>query len=141
MEQSHHHLKSEQFGNVLVLTILERQVEGDTIAEELRSTMLQALGASECRHAVIDLQHIQYISSAAFRPLLALRRSLRERGGRLVLCGLNPVVGDIFFTTRMVDPDATETTDQPTPIFELQPSVPEAIALLQKAAEPSKDQA
>src|SRR5579864_1605789 len=116
MEQTSKPLKAEEVGNVLVLTILDTHVEGDTIAEELRTTMLRALEGSSCRNVVIDLQHIQYVSSAAFRPFLSLRRSLKERSGRLMLCGLNPVVGDIFFTTRMVD-----TEGNPSPIFELRP--------------------
>ena len=133
-DERHERVKVEVAGDVLVLTILESQVEGDAIAEELREAMLLALTESPCRHAVIDLHNIEYISSVAFRPLLSLRRSLLERGGRLVLCGLNPVVGDIFFTTRMVDPDG-----QPSPIFELQPSVSEALEALQKNAPPKDD--
>jgi anti-anti-sigma factor len=136
MEQPTKPLKAEEVGDILVLTIHDHQVEGDTIAEELRTTMLRALEASSCKNVVIDLQHIQYISSAAFRPFLSLRRSLMERGGRLVLCGLNPVVGDIFFTTRMVD-----TEGNPGRIFELRANVPEAIASLQNRAELPKDQA
>jgi anti-anti-sigma factor len=130
------HLKAEIAGDVLVLTILDQHVEGDAIAEELRERLLQALAQTSCRHAVIDLQQVQYISSVAFRPLLSLRRSLLERNGRLVLCGLNPVVGDVFFTTRMVDP-----AGQPAPIFDMQPGVQEAIRFLQNPADRPKDQA
>ncbi len=133
-EQPHQRLKAERAGDILVLTILETHVEGDTIAEELREAMLGALG--DARHAVIDLAHIQYISSVAFRPFLSLRRSLLERGGRLVVCGLNPVVGDIFFTTRMIDPEG-----HPAQIFDMQPGVQEALDHLQKLPAQPKEQA
>src|SRR5947209_1688649 len=103
-DHEHDRVKVATDGDILVLTILEKHVEGDAIAEELRERLQKALHHSACRHAIIDLREVEYISSVAFRPLLSLRRALLERKGRLVLCGLNPVVGDIFFTTRMINP-------------------------------------
>ncbi len=135
-QEQREHLKVETAGDVLVFTILARNVEGDAIAEELRDQLLRALAQTSCRHAIIDLQQVQYISSVAFRPLLSLRRGLLERNGKLVLCGLNPVVGDVFFTTRMVDP-----AGQPAPIFDMQPGVQEALRFLQNPADRPKDQA
>lgn len=135
-EQYDDPVKAEADGDILVLTLLEKHFEGDIVAESLRERMQRALSESACSHAVIDFQHVEYISSVAFRPLLALRRNLIERQGRMVVCGLNPVVGDVFFTTRMVNPEG-----QPAPMFELQSSVQEAIQSLRSAVNRSKDPA
>jgi|ERR1051326_572848 anti-anti-sigma factor len=136
MDHATQPLKTEVVGNVLVVTIPVSQIEGDAIAEELRAALLGALEATPCKHVVINLEHIQYVSSAAFRPFLSMRRSLMERGGKLVVCGLNPVVGDIFFTTRMVNAEGQQST-----IFEMRKDVPEALAFLQTVADAPKEQA
>ena len=128
MAQPHYpHLTGSTEQGVLVLTITETKIEGEEIAEALREEMLASLAASNSHDVVVDFQHAQYISSAAFRPLLNLRRQPQPGGGRIVLCGLSEAVGDVFLTTRMVS-DSGDIT----PLFEMEPDVAAAIARLQR---------
>ena len=120
-----HHLTTSLQEGVLVLTITDKQVEGEEVPEALREEMLAALEQTGVHYVVVNFANTQLISSAAFRPLLALRRKLLQDGGRLVLCGLSKIVGDVFFTTRMVD--ATGSSSAP---FELKDDVPSAVAYL-----------
>ena len=60
---------------------------GDRVVELIRS------GA---RQIVIDLEHIQYISSAGFRALQIARKQSADAQGRLVLCGLTAEVRRLF---------------------------------------------
>jgi anti-anti-sigma factor len=115
--------------DVLVLTITEPQVEGDEVARALQQEMLAAAEAANARHIVVDFRNVRYISSVAFGPLLALRRKLQGANGRLMVCGLSQMVGDIFYTTRMVSPSGTFTAP-----FELQADVAAAIAALSAPA-------
>jgi anti-anti-sigma factor len=87
---------------VLVLTITVRQIEGEEVAEALRQAMLAAVASQQTPKVVIDFQHIRYVSSVVFRPLLGLRRQLQQIKGRLLVCGLSKTVGDVFYTTRMI---------------------------------------
>src|SRR5262249_50355264 len=112
-------------GDVLVLTITEAQVEGDTIAQALHKELLAARQAADARNVVVDFQNVLYISSVAFGPLLGIRRTLQGLDGRLIVCGLNQMVGDIFYTTRMVSP-----TGEFSAPFEMKPDVPSAIAAM-----------
>jgi anti-anti-sigma factor len=89
---------------VLVLTIIERKVQGEEMASQLRQEMLAALAEAPTANVVVDFQHTEYISSVAFWPLLSLYRKLMETGGRLTVCGLSKTVGDVFFTTRLIQP-------------------------------------
>jgi anti-anti-sigma factor len=68
---------------------------------------------------------VVYLSSAGIRPLLALNRQVREREGRLVLCGLTRDVESVFVATRLVS-----TTRSVPATFENAPDVPSAIASL-----------
>lgn len=123
------HLTTSLQEGVLVLTITDRQVEGEEVPEAIRQEMLSAVEQTGVTKVVVNFANTRLISSAAFRPLLAVRRKLLESGGRLVLCGLSPVIGDVFYTTRMMD--ATGSASAP---FELKDDVPSAVAYLNSFA-------
>lgn len=121
------HLQAQMQGDVLVMTVTAISIEGEEIARQLRDEMLAALAASGARKVVVDFHETRFISSAAFRPLLSLRRKLQAANGAVVLCGLTPSIGDIFYTTRMISPDGTSQ-----PMFEMEVSLPAAIARLER---------
>jgi len=105
------------------MTITESHLQDDGMAQAIQDELLAALSVSVRSNVVVDLQHIRYVSSVAFRPLLRLRRELQESAGRLVLCGLTRVVGDVFYTTRLVSPDGSFVAP-----FEMATDVAAAIA-------------
>ncbi len=87
---------------VLVVRVTESQVVGDTVADALRDQLLALYDQTGATHAVIDMEQVAYLSSAGIRPLLALNREVREREGRLILCGLNHDVEGVFVATRLI---------------------------------------
>jgi anti-anti-sigma factor len=88
--------------DVVVLTILRKQIEGEDIAAGLKDELTQRVKESGCSKVVLDLSNTRYVSSIAFWPLLALRRHLAESNGRLIICGLSGAVYEVFTTTKMV---------------------------------------
>jgi anti-anti-sigma factor len=124
------HLECRTEPGILVMTVTEANVQGEEIAEELRDEMLAALEAAGVSNVAVDFHHVQYISSTAFRPLLAVRRRLQETGGRIVLFGLTKGIGDVFYTTRMIAADGVMR-----PIFEMAPDEARAVARLNQPPE------
>src|SRR5260370_41522619 len=90
---------------VLVLTLRIKELQDEKSSEAILQEMLAQVELHRVNSVVVDLNAIKYLSSVAFRPFLSLRRKLKDSGGRLVLCGLCNVVGDVFYTTRLVSPD------------------------------------
>ncbi len=45
---------------------------------------------------VVDMTHVDYVSSAGLRVLLASAKRLRKAGGNLAVCGLNETVQEVF---------------------------------------------
>lgn len=45
---------------------------------------------------LLDLTALDYVSSAGLRIVLQAAKQIKARGGRLVLCGLNAQIRDIF---------------------------------------------
>src|SRR5690349_8850127 len=89
---------------VLVISFVTRQIQDENTAEAVLQQLTALIEQTRASKVVIDFQSIKYISSVAFRPLLNIRRKLHDSGGRLILCGLSSVVGDLFYTTRLVSP-------------------------------------
>ncbi len=122
---NYHYLTARTERGILVLTITQARIQGDDVADALRREMLEAVETSGIHRVVIDFQNAQYISSAAFRPLLALRRKIQPLGGRIMLCNLSPVIGDIFYTTRLISDDGSIT-----PLFEVERTAESAVERL-----------
>src|SRR5690348_9329016 len=102
-EPHYHHLKANLDQAVLVLTITETELQDEKLADALGEEFLDAVAQFAAHRVVVDMRRLKYVSSVAFRPLLRLRSKLQDSGGRLLLCGLTPLVGDIFYTTKMLN--------------------------------------
>jgi anti-anti-sigma factor len=111
--------------SVVIFTLTDKEVHGDTLADGLRDELLAVYVPSNALHAVLDFRNVTYISSAGIRPLLSLNRQVHGHGGRLVLCGLNPTVEEILSVTRLISVHGSGPA-----AFEYQPDVPAAIASL-----------
>jgi anti-anti-sigma factor len=124
-EPQFRYLKGRTEQGVLVLTITEPQLQGDTLVESLRRELRAAVSQPGTQKVVLDFRLVKSVSSEAFRPLLSLRRILGEAGGRMALCNLSPVVAKTFQVTRLVS-----TSRSSTPPFEMEQDVAAAVALL-----------
>ncbi len=86
-------LTSEKIGAVLVAN-----VAGQINSSNAAALEAQLLGlVDEGEHKwVLDLAQLDYISSAGLRVVLMLAKRVKDNAGRLVLCGLQPQVMEVF---------------------------------------------
>jgi anti-anti-sigma factor len=66
-----------------------------TNAKAFAARIIDAVQARQC-NLVIDFQRIKYISSAGFRSLLIIGKSIESAHRKLVLCGMGPEVRRVF---------------------------------------------
>jgi anti-anti-sigma factor len=125
-ENQYRHLTARVEETVLVLTITETALQDEAVADGLLQELLDAL-AQSALNVVVDMHNLKYVSSVAFRPLLRLRGKLQESGGRMILCGLTPAVGDIFYTTRMLSPSGSFVAP-----FQMEPDLAAAVDRLKR---------
>ena len=59
------------------------------------------LGTGACPHIIVNFSLLQLISIRFFDGLLALQERVRAAGGRLILCGLNPVIREMLQVTKL----------------------------------------
>jgi anti-anti-sigma factor len=124
------YLKTRMEQGVVIVTLTPARLEGDSMAQSIVEEMQAAVALSGVDKVVVDLEHLQYLTSANFRPFLSLRKHLMEKGGRMVLCNLSDPVLQIFQVTRLI-----RSTGSATVFFEVQPDVASAIAFLLSAPE------
>ena len=86
-------------------------------------------GARDNRTIVLDLAGLEYVSSAGLRCFMLAAKEARTQGGKLVLAALRPMVQEIFHISRF------------NMLFEIHPTVREALASLSPAAAAAFDKA
>ncbi len=79
--------------NVLVVTVGGRM---DAVtAPDYEKWVKKWIDSGEI-NLLIDLGHLDYISSAGLRAILVTSKDLKARGGRQCFCSLRPAVREIF---------------------------------------------
>src|SRR4051812_39079999 len=100
-ERRYRYLKTEIEQGALILTPSPSRLEGDALAQLLVEDMTHAVADARADKVVVNLEHVDALTSANFRPFLALRKQLQESGGRLVLCNLSDGVLQAFELTKL----------------------------------------
>jgi anti-anti-sigma factor len=119
------YLKIDTVQDVLVVTLAPSKLEGDDMAQCILMDLQAAVAHAKADKVVLNLEHVEYLTSANFRPFLGLQKQLKAAGGRMVLCGLTERVLEMFQLMRLLGP-----TPPYSGYFEAQPDVDAAVARL-----------
>jgi len=115
-------LAARRFPGVVVLSPAGRI--GHDTAEAFRQALQPYLAACAAGEPalVLDMERVEYISSAGLRALLLAARQAKAQAGTLVVATLQPLVREVFEISRF------------TLLFRTFPSVREALAALSPEA-------
>ncbi|MFJ3463679.1 STAS domain-containing protein [Achromobacter spanius] len=86
-------LAIDKVGEVLVVSP-EGQINSGNAAG-IEADLLAHVEKGESRF-VLDFSNLNYISSAGLRVVLVLAKRLKQAGGALVLCAMQPHVREVF---------------------------------------------
>ena len=109
-------LTIEGVGDVQVVHVSGRL---DTATTDRFDARMQQIVAPDAARLVLDLAHVNYVSSAGLRSLLSLLKRVKALSGSLVLAAVHPRVVDILEIAGF------------TPLFVLAATPDEALAQLQ----------
>ncbi len=85
-------------GGVLVMRLSGR-LDAETAAE-FQTAVLSRVDGGETS-IVLDLEGLQYVSSAGLRVVLMAAKRLQQAGGTLVVCSLQDTVMEVFRVSGM----------------------------------------
>lgn len=105
MMPSFHVLTEDLPEGVMVIEVRLTQLL-DEQAEGLRRELAGLLKESKPRLVVLDLSRVTVISSFGVGVVVSLLKRVREQGGDLVLCGLAPMVEEVFHICQLISSDA-----------------------------------
>jgi len=96
----HLELRQSRTGDVVVIAVSGRvdHANADQFRAELWPHVLGCAAGGD--RLVLDLAGLEYISSAGLRVLMLASRQAKARDGTLVVCGLQPIVREIFQISR-----------------------------------------
>lgn len=95
--------------DVIIVSVKGRM--GEVSAPEFEERMNELIDDGETKF-LVDLEGLEYISSAGLRGLLAAAKILKERNGQIVLSGLMGAVKDVFEISQFISIFTTyETVD------------------------------
>ena len=92
-------LTREQGVDVVALA-LPRSMQSDEF-DRLNEEMLEVFGGQPQGRWVLDLSAVHYMGSSALGLMVNIRQRIKQAGGTLALCGLNPNLLQIFHTCCM----------------------------------------
>ena len=116
-EESPRLIVSEQAGVTLV-KLAERKILDEMSIAQIGEELL-ALVEGDKPKLVLDFASVAHMSSAALGMLITLHKRVRERGGQLRLCSIQPSIYEIFVITRLNE------------IFRIHESVHDALASIE----------
>jgi anti-sigma B factor antagonist len=92
----HGGLEVERVGTVTVVTFLDRHILTEAQVHNLGEALFSlAEGSGGCR-LVLNLGHVERLSSALLGKVMALHQKVRRAGGMLALCAVKPEIGHIL---------------------------------------------
>lgn len=91
-------LSSEDFGNVVVITLAEPKLDA-MIAREFRD-LASGMAREDRSFYLLDLSAVTFMDSSGIGSLVGVMK-LMGRSKRLELCGMTPAVRKVFKLTRM----------------------------------------
>ena len=92
---------SEEYSVDAAIVDVRGQIDSAS-AKALGDKLTSLIEAGRTR-LIIDLNQVDYISSAGFRVLLVASRFAEESHGKLALCSLAPEVQKLFELTALTD--------------------------------------
>ncbi|MDQ0088178.1 stage II sporulation protein AA (anti-sigma F factor antagonist) [Paenibacillus anaericanus] len=88
------HAEMERTRDTLIVR-LSGELDHHT-ADDVRMRMDEELGRAGCRHLVLSLKSLQFMDSSGLGVILGRYKLIKQRGGRMVLCDVNPSVYRLF---------------------------------------------
>jgi len=95
------YIQAEKKAGSMVISFVEQDLEGETLAECIRLEIDQLLQAESPDKLIVDFTNIRRISSLVISTLLLVRQKLLTRRIPVVLCSLPVPILEIYRTLQL----------------------------------------
>src|SRR5205807_1711026 len=107
-----HWLEVETIGNVVVGRFIHCRILHEEAVEQAGRQMLALIQDTGCANVLLDLKHVEGMTTAFLGKLVALYNQVTAGNGRLALCGVRPFLLEIFTICHFPGRDAIYPGEQ-----------------------------
>lgn len=86
---------------ITVVELTSRALTTETDLNDLARYLDHLVNTHRSRRILLDLSQVRFLASAALGILVALNQRISQQGGRLVVCGLQGHVRQVFHFARL----------------------------------------
>ena len=88
-------------GDVIVATMLDKKILDEISISRISDKLNELANSQDTPHLVLDFENVANMSSSALGMIITLHKRVRDRGGKLQLCNIQPAIYEIFVITRL----------------------------------------
>ncbi len=97
----HRRLEVSQIGDVTVVRFIDRRILDHANIEQIGKELFELVEDGGCKKLLLNFSDVEFFSSAALGRLVKLEKTLKKKGGSLVLSNIRPTIYDAFNITQL----------------------------------------
>ena len=86
---------------VFVVSFRQASIGGIGEVEKIAETLRELIKDQDACNMVVDFSHVSFFSSQMLGLLVDIWRRIKDRGGRLLISGINPQLTRVFRITHL----------------------------------------
>ena len=94
-------LEWEDLGDVTIVTFTDKKILDEQPIQEIGEQLFSLVEEVGRKKLLLNFVHVEHLSSAALGKLVTLNRKIKDLEGKLVLCGINSSIIEVFEITRL----------------------------------------
>jgi len=94
-------LEVENIGDVTVVCLTDRKILVEQSIQVIGEQLLNLVNESGRKKLLLNFRNVEYMSSAVLGMLVTLNKKVLAAGGKLVLCGIDPQIREVFEITKL----------------------------------------
>ncbi len=94
-------LETSRKDDVVTVKFISKKILDEVNIMEIGNTLTSLVAESDNPKILLDFSNVAYMSSSALGVLITVHKRIREKKGRLALCGIQPTIYEIFAITRL----------------------------------------
>ena len=97
------YLSVDHDGETVIARFTRATLTDDENIEQLGRELFSLVDQFDRRKVVLDLSHVEYVTSSVLGKIITLHRKLHRKDGTLVICHVKGGVEDVMRTSRLLE--------------------------------------
>ena len=94
-------LEVEDIGDVTVVNFTDKKILDEQNIQLIGEQLFRLVDELGRRKLLLNFRNVEYLSSAALGKFITLNKKVNSAGGRLILCGIDPQIYEVFEITKL----------------------------------------